>query len=327
MAELPKYTGISSQLSRWKPLRRVKPAARWLWISLYTSREALAALPGLFPGTLYTISDAAGLDSLNEASNLMEQLVEAKLSQWDVENELIRLTELPDHLARAHTDHAIKGWWSRFRNIPQCALRDSHIPTLWNLIAAGTVNDKMREMWKTTFGTIVPPEALPSFLLPSSSDTGTAVQPSLFGDSRASMISRSKEINDLNPEGIHGPMVPGGIRSRSGSRSGFQGEENGIGSIVGGDRDRDEEVRPVDQTSNVVDIATERQNALREVLEEQNMLALIGSAKPPARAEAALASGSMASGKVIPIGSAMTARAAVAERDTNPENDPTPEAG
>ncbi len=232
MAE-QKYTPIGSTVTRWKRLREVSVAARWVWLALYTGSEAKMCPTGLFFGSIYSIANAAGMTP-QEADKAMHELVTAKLILWDVSNELVRLVELPDSLDRAHTEQAIHGWWGRFCNIPKCALRDSHVPQLRDMIMSGKVNDKMRDAWDRTFGTIDVPCNLPSLPPRSSSDTSTANQPSLFGEPTSGVP---------DPENGN-PMKSGTVvlaaRTGSGEGSGSGSEEgragSGAGSSVGSER-------------------------------------------------------------------------------------------
>lgn len=218
MAE-QKYTPVGHELWRWFSMPRWQPLTsddRLLWIFFYTSRLAKTSVPGLWPGDIWAMA-SSGL-SPNEAHNAVDRLVEHGFVQWDQVNQLVRLTELPDFLDRAHTAQAIWGWWGRFKTLPNVPLRNAHITLLWDMIKSGKVNDKMVEAWKQTFGTVSLPSNLPRFLPPSSSDTSTVVQPSLF----SAPDPTSNENNNSGPRG-HGSPLDRDLRS--GSEIGLVGEE------------------------------------------------------------------------------------------------------
>ncbi len=232
-----RHTSISSTLTRWVRLREVSIAARWLWIALYTSREAKSCVPGLFFGSVYTAADAAGMTP-QDADKHMQELVDARLILWDRRNELVRLIELPDSLDRAHTQQAIYGWWTNFRNVPACALRDSHVPQLQALVMDGKVNDKMREAWKCTFGTISVPASIPFLPSSASSDTSTKSQPSLFAERPSASLPSENQSSMKSGTVVLGPRTGSGsgISSSSPEQEPSNGPivENAHGGVVVG---------------------------------------------------------------------------------------------
>lgn len=202
-----KFTSIGNGLFRWIPLRNVSCTARWLWLSCYAGDGAKRSVPGLWPGTLNGMSEAAEI-TRNDTFNALEELVTKKLVTFDAENRLLRYLEIPDAHDRAHTWQAIKGWWGRFRTLPSCPQRDAHVPLLKWMIEQGEVNEKMGEHWSDSFGRIAIPPNLPSFRSPSSNDTGTAVQPSLFGKlPESDSISNNNKNKDLLPTGLARPLA------------------------------------------------------------------------------------------------------------------------
>lgn len=176
-----------------------------LWLGLYTSQNAKRSVPGLWPGSLYGMSEDTRLP-LNNTFNALGELVEKKLVEFDEAHRLARLTQLPDALERAHTQFAIKGWWTRFTSLPACPLRDAHVPLLWWMIQQGKVGQSMVDMWRMTFGTVAVPVHVPPFQPPGSADTGTEVQPSLFG---VRNLSPKKNNNSDDPPSM-GLSMPHG---------------------------------------------------------------------------------------------------------------------
>lgn len=234
MAELPKFTPLGHGIWFWKPWRTLESLeSQKLWLALYTSAEAKRSVPGLWPGSLGTMSDITEMSS-NTCWNALDHLCARNMAVFDQENRLVRLPQLPDALDRAHNDKAIWGWWSRYRALPEVPLRDAHVPTLWWMIQSGKCTDKMVEAWKQTFGTITVPKAIPSFRRLSSYDTGTAVQPSLFGSPPPlSSFFRSNEINNSDPRRVLPGTTPGGQDLDLDLRSGLPEAEGG-GSGEGG---------------------------------------------------------------------------------------------
>lgn len=202
-----RYTPMGCALWAWRPFphlrfRDIAPESKVLWLQLYTDPSAKRSVTGLWPGTLNGMSDVSGL-SQNATYTALGDLVEKKLVQWDADNWLARLTTLPDALDRAHNAQAISGWWTRFKTLPACALRDSHVPLLWWMVQQGKCEPMMLARWKMTFGTITIPTQMTPFQPPGSSDTSTVVQPSLFGP-RNSIINKNSYTG---PPPVDGPSM------------------------------------------------------------------------------------------------------------------------
>jgi hypothetical protein len=223
-----KYTPVSSRVATWKPLARLSCDSRWLWFSLYTGKVAKANVVGLWPGTVNTMADDAEMSS-NDVFNALDKLIAANLVEHDQENRLTRLLQLPDALDRAHTAQAIYGWFSKFKNLEACPLRDSHVPLLHWMLHQGSVNAKMEEAWRATFGRIAVPSHVPPFQPLGSADTSTVVQPSLFGPP----ISPSNKISNSDPSGIHQPSMAHGW-----DQDQDQDQVSDLGSEGEGDRGR-----------------------------------------------------------------------------------------
>lgn len=185
-----RFTAISCHLLRWKRFRGLPSDSILLWIVLYTGEQAKKTVPGLFTGSVYTMADDSNMQP-SEADRALCKLIDHGLVQYDLENRIARLTELPDTLDRPTNDRALSGWWTRFRTVPGVPIRDAHVPLLhWlataeieRLIGIGKQQgaDAMSRVWRQTFETISVPQTLPRYVSPSSSDTGTTTQPSLFG--------------------------------------------------------------------------------------------------------------------------------------------------
>lgn len=196
-----RYTSIGVNLFRWEPLVECSGTARWLWLSCYAGGDAKLGVPGLFNGDIYSMVSACRFP-LNETWNALDNLIDHELVTFDPKNRLLRYLKLPDAHDRAHTFQAISGWFTRFCALAPCPQRDAHVPLLWWMVSQGEVNEKMTSMWQRTFGTIVIPTHLPVFGSPSSSDTGTRVQPSLFGQPSQPLLLSSNDSRHLNPSGL-----------------------------------------------------------------------------------------------------------------------------
>lgn len=200
-ADNERYTSIGHSLFHWKPIRPVSCAARWLWLACYAGDGTKRSVPGLFPGSMHGMAEAAEI-TYNETFNALDELIVHKLVVFDAENRLLRYLQLPDAHDRAHTFQAISGWFTRFRSLPACPQRDAHVPLLKWMVEQGEVNERMSQMWKTTFGTIAIPTDLPRYGSIALSDTGTAVQPSLFGPPP----TPPNKIKTINPSPHPSPL-------------------------------------------------------------------------------------------------------------------------
>lgn len=196
-----RFTSIGHALFDWEPLLECSGTARWVWLSCYAGSDAKLSLPGLFRGDLYAMTSASRF-TYNDTYNALHELITAKLVTFDHRNRILRYLHLPDALDRAHTFQAIHGWFTKFCAFPACPQRDAHIPLLKWMIDQGEKNDKMAAAWRDTFGTIPIPVDQPIFGSPSDSDTGTRVQPSLFGP----RVPASNDSNYSNPTGHPSPL-------------------------------------------------------------------------------------------------------------------------
>lgn len=124
----------------------------------------------------------------DEAYTALRKLIELEKVEYDSRNALLRLRELPDAGEFPSSHNGIKSWWTKFGTLPDCEVRNAHVRTLWWIIETGGtrsrkgVSSKHREAWNETFATIpLPVEKRRGVRSLDESDTGTRVQPSLFG--------------------------------------------------------------------------------------------------------------------------------------------------
>lgn len=133
----------------WRPLRACSATARLLWLALYTSAPARRCPPGLWHGGVASMAEAAELRD-DEAVAALAELEAAELVEFDRETRVARLTVLPDQLDRPANGHGVRAWWSRFRSLPACEVRDRHVATLALLLDRPTQHHL--EAWNEGFG-------------------------------------------------------------------------------------------------------------------------------------------------------------------------------
>lgn len=152
-----KFTAVGVQLWNWKPFRDLESlAARMVWLALYTTAEGKRILPGLWQGSVYALAEASSMRPDDVLVGL-DILIERGLVEYDQDNRLMRLTELPDAHERACNGRMIRGWWNRFQTLPDCPLRNAHIRTLWWLLEQEPMTKDHHEAWQSTFAAIIVP--------------------------------------------------------------------------------------------------------------------------------------------------------------------------
>lgn len=152
------YTRLGSGLWTWEPWVSLSdPYAKLLWLGLYTSAEAKRVVPGLFHGSIASMADAAQLRS-DDVLRGLDLLREQDMVEYDTKLRVLRLTELPDPGESPASGNVIRGWWSRFKSVPACAVRDSHVATLrwimeeWSRENGKAISANHEEAWSETFG-------------------------------------------------------------------------------------------------------------------------------------------------------------------------------
>lgn len=150
-----RHTRISDRLWSWRPWVELEANPRLLWLGLYTTPEAKRMPAGLWHGGIGALAEAASMGAQDVISSLTA-LLEKELIEYDKGNRVIRLTQLPDKGERPHNGSVIRGWWTSFKTVPQCAVRDAHVPFLaW--LAEPFTNDHQRA-WDDTFAQVKPPK-------------------------------------------------------------------------------------------------------------------------------------------------------------------------
>lgn len=192
-----RFSSFGISLFSWEKLMKCTFAGRWLFVTCLGDGNAKRSVPGLWPGNEYAMAAAISAN-LSEACTALDDLIVNQLVSYDQRNMLVRILDMPDAFERPHTFQAISSMWNRFRSIRQCPQRDAHVPMLKWMLEQGKVNEKMQETWRTTFGTIRVPDHLPLFGSPSSNDTSTSVQPSLFAPREQRALPAPPESNNLD---------------------------------------------------------------------------------------------------------------------------------
>lgn len=189
------FTRLGSTIWDWEPWTELDERARILWLALYTSAEARRNVVGLWHGGIPTMADASRMQPDNVRSAL-DALLERELVEFDAKSRVLRLCALPDPGEYPHNGNVILSWWTRFKSVPECAVRDSHVRTLQWIMEEGAKKSKRSkentahhvEAWQKTFGTIVVPLSRRRGVRRlADNDTSTHSQPSLFGEPATNM--------------------------------------------------------------------------------------------------------------------------------------------
>jgi len=180
------FTRVGAGLGCWDAWKMLDDHARVLWITLYTNPN-LKRMPGLCCGSIQSITEWS-FQTSDVALGAFDSLLEKELIEYDPKNRVLRLTELPDAGEWPFNGSVLRSWWKWFRIVPECDVRDAHVATLWWLIErgaaeseSGQISKQHREIWAETFGKVkIPARRRRGIRRLIDSDTGTAVQPSLF---------------------------------------------------------------------------------------------------------------------------------------------------
>lgn len=198
------FTNIGPNLWTWPPFRNLRRhhddgkgfGAQMLWIGLYTTPSAKSQPPGLFLGSVHTMSEETGIP-VDNVRGYLDRLIEDELVEYDIERRVLRLTMLPDAGESPKNGNAIRGWWRRFNNMPACAVRDSHVATLrWILdefcrVSGKALSADHAKAWSETFGRVAVPSPKPK--------TRKHVQTSLFSSPDDEQTDREPETLPSSP--------------------------------------------------------------------------------------------------------------------------------
>lgn len=196
------FTNISTALWQWEPFRRLERdaddvvgrTAKLLWLALYTAPESKAYVPGIFCGSATTLAESASMP-VDVVRSCLDRLIEDDLIEMDIQRRIIRMTVLPDCGESPANGRAIRGWWRRFQNVPECTIRDNHVSVLrwildeWCRRNGKALSNDHAVAWTETFGRLPAPS--PRRRIPKH------VQTDLFTANSGSG-SAKQEIKDLD---------------------------------------------------------------------------------------------------------------------------------
>ncbi len=236
------YTRLGAAIWDWDPWTTLPPIPRLLWLAIYTSPEAKKGVPGLFHGSLHSLAEASRLPT-DEMYTSIDVLLDRDMIEYDKNKRVLRLCELPDAGDWPSGTFVLQSWWKRFRSVPACPVRDAHVATLrWMLEQGALEADSNRggrvsagheNVWAATFGTIVVPSSRRRGVRRlADSDTGTNVQPSLFGNTQGATPSATPSAVLCEPELSSSPSGASGSGTNKIRYSGCHpggSEEVGVG--------------------------------------------------------------------------------------------------
>ncbi len=180
------FTRLGAGVWDWAPFVELDDSTRVLWLALYTTAEAKRHAPGLWQGGIPTMADASH-QRPDVVVDALDHLLEREMAEYDSKTRVLRLTMLPDPGEYPSNGKVILSWWTRFRSVPECGVRDAHIPTLRWIIDTGArlsgkgVTVHHETAWRDTFGAVpIPAPRRRGVRRLADSDTSTHVQPSLF---------------------------------------------------------------------------------------------------------------------------------------------------
>lgn len=155
------WTPLGAGWWDWQPLAAASPTSRLLWLALYASAPARRCPPGLWHGGTAVMAETSRLE-LGAVEQALSELVELRLVEGDPGTRVVRLTALPDRCDRPANGDQIRSWWTRWRTLPVCTVRDSHVETLRWLVGSFTAHHEAA--WAETFATVPPPLRVPARL-------------------------------------------------------------------------------------------------------------------------------------------------------------------
>ncbi len=257
------YTRIGVNFWNWSRFRELRTnEGKLLVIALYTSSSSKLLCPGLYKGSIATMSEDSGMTPEDVRKGL-DDLLEVDLVEYDVRQRMLRLTEFPDTGESPSNGKVIRAWYRGWNSSPACAVRDAHVATLRKLIDdwCREQNKKLsadhENAWAETFGKVSVPvrkrtvrRAVQTDLFEPPPDPDpvpdTLSQASPDVDSSCSVglgLTNAESNDSAVPETVSDTVTKGtrsgsGERQRSGSSfSSSEAEDPATG--LPGDRDRE----------------------------------------------------------------------------------------
>ncbi len=135
------------------------------------------------------MADAARMQP-DQVLGALDHLLDRELVEYDPKTRVLRLSMLPDAGEYPSNGRVIRGWWTKFKTVPECGVRDAHVNTLrWIMTHGALVSGKLvtadhQSTWDDTFGRIaIPTPRRRGVRRLADSDTSTHAQASLFATS------------------------------------------------------------------------------------------------------------------------------------------------
>ncbi len=154
------YTRVGTGLWDWEPFTELDMPARNLCLAIYTSAESKRLPTGLWHGGIATLAEASRMSG-DMCVNALDDMIKSGLMEYDQQRRVVRMTELPDDGERPTNGKMILGWWTKFKTVPACPIRDAHVATLRWLVDQGSVTKDHEQAWALTFATIKIPVSRP----------------------------------------------------------------------------------------------------------------------------------------------------------------------
>lgn len=197
------FTRVGSEVWSWMSGWPIE--SKMLWFALFTSPQARRCVPGLWHGGVHAMAEASYMP-YDVTWNALQNLIALEVVEFDTRHNVLRMRELPDAGEYPDNGNVIASWWTRFKSIPDCEMRNAHVRTLWWLVETGAtragkaVTPHHRSAWNKTFGTVsVPEERRRGVRSLAESDTSTRVQPSLFPSAAPDSGTVYRTVSDTVP--------------------------------------------------------------------------------------------------------------------------------
>ena len=261
------YTRIGVNFWNWSRFRELKTnEGKLLLLALYTSSSSKLLCPGLYKGSIATMSEDSGMPPEDVRKGL-DDLLEVDLVEYDVKQRLLRLTEFPDTGESPSNGKVIRAWFRGYNSSPACPVRDAHVATLRKLIddwcreQSKKLSADHENAWADTFGriSVVPRKRVvrravqtdlfePTPDPDPSPDTLSQASPAVDNPcSGGSDLTKAESNDSAVPETVS-DTVTKGTRSGSGERqrsgSSFSGADPDPATGLPGDHDREAPALP-----------------------------------------------------------------------------------
>ncbi len=124
--------------------------SKLLWFYLLTGPEACKSCPGLLQVGIAGLAECLRWATQDTKTSL-QQLVGLGWVELDESTRLIRIPKAPHH-RKPSNPNVVTGWWRRWKELPESALKYSHIESLEAVCA------RFSKTWANTFGGVTVPE-------------------------------------------------------------------------------------------------------------------------------------------------------------------------